>query len=234
MQKLRIVALASGVTLAAGIAVAIAGTPFGGDDMGTIPSDAPKGPVTKCESKVAKAAGKLVSAIIKCHGSRATGKFTDDTGEDACESTALAKFQATKTTGCAACTSLAVLAAGIEQAVDSNNNAVACDSSGTPAGGDDTGFIPSDAPKGPETKCEIGVGKSVGKLVASIIKCHISRAAGKLADDTAENACETTAISKFSTTKTDGCPACLNLGNIATTTETNSDGVLNGVVWCGS
>src|SRR5262249_35258323 len=120
MQKLRIVALASGVTLAAGIAVAIAGTPFGGDDMGTIPSDAPKGPVTKCESKVAKAAGKLVSAIIKCHGSRATGKFTDDTGEDACESTALAKFQATKTTGCAACTSLAVLAAGIEQAVDSN------------------------------------------------------------------------------------------------------------------
>ena len=40
----RIVALSTGVALAAGIAVAIAGTPFGGDDTGTIPSDAPKGP----------------------------------------------------------------------------------------------------------------------------------------------------------------------------------------------
>ena len=47
MRRFRIVALSSGVALAASIAVAIAGTPFGGDDSGTIPSDAPKGPTTK-------------------------------------------------------------------------------------------------------------------------------------------------------------------------------------------
>ena len=47
MTRFRIVALSTGVAFAASIAVAIAGTPFGGDDLGTIPSDAPKGPVTK-------------------------------------------------------------------------------------------------------------------------------------------------------------------------------------------
>jgi hypothetical protein len=35
----------------------MAGTPFGGDDLGTIPSDSPKGPVTKCESGAAKGEG---------------------------------------------------------------------------------------------------------------------------------------------------------------------------------
>jgi hypothetical protein len=33
------------------------------------------------------------------------------------------------------------------------------------------------------TKCEGGVGKAVGKLVGSIVKCHIRRARGKLTDD---------------------------------------------------
>ena len=47
MTRFRIVVVSGGVALAASIAVAIAGTPFGGDDLGTIPSDAPKGPVTK-------------------------------------------------------------------------------------------------------------------------------------------------------------------------------------------
>jgi hypothetical protein len=38
------VALSSVLALAAGIAVAIAGTPFGGDDSVAIPSDAPQRP----------------------------------------------------------------------------------------------------------------------------------------------------------------------------------------------
>jgi hypothetical protein len=79
--------------------VAVAGTPFGGDDLGTIPTDSPKGVVTKCESGVAKAASKLVGSILKCHTARARGKLADETAEDACETTARTKFGATKTAG---------------------------------------------------------------------------------------------------------------------------------------
>jgi hypothetical protein len=156
--------------------VAVAGTPFGGDDLGTIPTDSPKGPVTKCESRVAKAASKLAGSILKCHTARARGKLANEAAEDACEGTALTTFGATKTAGCATCTNLTTLGKAIEVALDSHNNKVACTTTGTPFGGDDTGNIPADAPKGPVTKCEGGVGKAVGKLVGSIGKCHISRA----------------------------------------------------------
>ena len=234
-----VLALSSGVVLAAGVSVAIAGTPFGGDDLGTIPSDAPKGPVTKCETGVAKAAGKLVGAAIKCHTSRASGKLADDTAEDTCETAAVTKFAATKTAGCAACTGgmtgLTALGNAIVANLDTNNNKVACTATGTPFGGDDTGNIPADAPKGPVTKCEGLVGKGVSKLVGSIIKCHGSRVAGKLADDSAENTCETTAKTKFGTTKTAGCDACLgSLSALADFVEGQADGALNAIVWCGS
>ena len=97
----------------------MAGTPFGGDDMGTIPCDAPKGPVTKCESGVAKAAGKLVGAILKCHASRASGKLADDSAEDTCEGAAKTKFEATKVTGCDPCIgSLSDLADFVEGQAD--------------------------------------------------------------------------------------------------------------------
>jgi hypothetical protein len=231
----RITLLTAVVLGAFGVGRVMAGMPFGGDDMGTIPSDSPKGPVTKCESGVAKAASKLAGAILKCHASRAIGKLADDAAENTCEMTAITKFEATKIAGCAPCTNLSVLGPGIELTLDSNNSKVACDTTGTPYGGDDTGFIPADAPKGPETKCENGVGKAVGKLVGSIVKCHISRANGKFADDAAEDACEATAKTKFGTTKTAGCPACLgSLSALADFVETQADGELNGLVWCGS
>jgi hypothetical protein len=234
MKKTTMVAALVFVGLGAG--VAMAGTPFGGDDLGTISSSKT---VNKCEGGVSKAAGKLVGAVIKCHASRATGKLADDTAEDACETTAITKFAATKTTGCAACTGGMTGLSGFGTAVvanlDTNNNKVACDPTGTPYGGDDSGFIPSDAPKGAETKCENGVGKAVGKLVGSMIKCHISRSTGKLADDTAEDACEGTAKTKFGTTKTAGCPACVgSLSALADFVESQVDGALNAVVWCGS
>ena len=136
MRHYRIAAFAAGVALAAGVTVAIAGTPFGGDDLGTIPSDAPKGPVTKCETGVAKAAGKLVGAVVKCHASRASGKLADDTAEDTCETAAVTKFAATKTAGCAACTGgmtgLTALGNAIVANLDTNNNKVACTATGTP------------------------------------------------------------------------------------------------------
>jgi hypothetical protein len=198
-------------------------TPFGGDDAGFIPPDAPKGPIAKCENGVAKAGGKLVAAILKCHASRVSGKFADDAAEDACEQTARAKFAATKTTGCAPCTG--VLTGGtIEPLVDGANSAVYCTATGTPFGGDDAGNIPPDAPKGPLTKCANGVAKATGKLVGTILKCHIGRVSGKLADDTAEETCETTAKMTFTTkTKTTGCDSCVNLTTLAGLAEVGAD-----------
>src|SRR5215470_3017724 len=61
---------------------------------------------------------------------------------------------------------------------------------GTPFGGDDTGFLPPGGSKGAVGKCEAAISKAASKAVACISKCHDSRASGKLADDTDEDACE--------------------------------------------
>src|SRR6516225_7744057 len=91
----------------------------------------------------------------------------------------------------------------------------------TPFGGDDTGFIPPAT----DAKCEAGAAKAQGKLIACILKCHASRASGKLADDTAEDSCEKTLVGKScaalfagAIAKLKGCPACINgttMGNLA-------------------
>ena len=189
--------------------------------------------ITKCEGTVGKGVAKLVGAILKCHAGRATGKYADDSAEDACEGTGITKFETTKTTGCGACTNLASIAGAVEGLVDGNNNKVYCTSTGTPFGGDDAGNIPADAPKGPITKCEDTVGKGVGKLVTGIIKCHAGRATGKYADDSAEDACEATAITKFEKTKTTTCDPCTNLPSLASFVESTTDGA-NGLVYCAS
>jgi hypothetical protein len=90
-------------------------------------------------------------------------------------------------------------------------------------------------------KCESGAAKAEGKLIACIMKCHASRASGKLADDTAENSCEnglavkscaasfTLAISKLS-----GCPACINgttMASLAGLTESLID-ANNFTIYC--
>ena len=210
------VILGSALALVLGAGAIMAATPFGADDSGFIPPDAPKGPITKCEVSVGKTVGKEVASIIKCHGSRAVGKLADNTAEDTCESSAITKLGAKPPTGCAPCTNFAGTLSGVAALTDANNNLVWCDNTGTAFGGDDTGFIPTDAPKGKATKCSLTVSKGVGKLVAAIGKCHASRAVGKLADDTAEDACESAAVTKFGTTKTTGCPACVNVGTIGT------------------
>src|SRR5262249_36709426 len=162
---IRKVAIATGFALVLAVSATMAGTPFGGDDTGTISSNAA---VNKCESGVGKGVAKLVGGIIKCHAARVAGKTTDDTGEDLCEAAAVTKFTTkTKTTNCTGCTNLAGIAVAVEGLVDGNNNKVYC-SAGTPFGGDDTGNIPTDAPKGPVSKCDGKVGKAVGKLVGGI------------------------------------------------------------------
>ena len=49
-------------------------TPFGGDDTGFIPPA--KSTTAKCEAGAGKAADKLIACILKCHASRASGKYT--------------------------------------------------------------------------------------------------------------------------------------------------------------
>ena len=109
-------------------------TPFGGDDTGFIlPA---KSPSAKCEAGAAKAEGKLIACIDKCHASRASGKLADDTAEDSCEKTlagksCAAKFTASiaKLSGCPSCingTTMANLAGLIESTLDGNNSAIYC------------------------------------------------------------------------------------------------------------
>ncbi len=223
-MKRVVIAAAVGIVLG-GSALLVAQTPFGGDDTGLAPPDKA---TRKCEDGVAKSTGKLVASLIKCHIALADGKITDD---EACESAAASKFTSkTKTTGCHSCTNLSSIATTVTSIVDANNNAAYCAGS-TPFGGDDTGNVPPDKATG---KCEDGVAKGAGKLAAAIIGCHIKRADGKLADDTAEDACETAANTKFTTkTKTTGCGGCTNLGNIATTVETQADAG-NQLAYCAS
>jgi hypothetical protein len=206
--------------------------PWGGDDTGFLPT--PKSALEKCETRIAKANAKLVSAIVKCHGSRITGKLASDAAEDTCESTAIGKFTGkTKTTGCAPCTNLGNIAAAIEVSADSAVGAVLC-GSGTPMGGDDAGHIPSDSPKGPLTKCAVKVNKATGVLAGAIVKCHTLRAHGKITDEAGEETCENTAISKFtSKTKTTGCDGCVTLANVSSRTHSAVDSG-NGLAYCQS
>jgi hypothetical protein len=108
-----------------------------------------------------------------------------------------------------------------------------------PFGGDDTGFIPP--AKSAIAKCEAGASKAAAKLVTCIAKCHDSRAAGKLADDTAEDSCEKTLAGKscaakftLAISKLSGCPACINgttMANLAGLAEAVLD-ANNGTVYC--
>jgi len=62
--------------------VALAQTPWGGDDDGFIP---PNKTAASCENAIAKALAKAVVCVAKCHQARATGKIADEAGEESCE-----------------------------------------------------------------------------------------------------------------------------------------------------
>jgi hypothetical protein len=250
MKQLTIAAVSAGAVLAVGVTVALAGTPFGGDDTGTIPDPTHKATL-KCEESIGKAVGKAVGCIGKCTASRSSGKFTDDTAEDNCEknlagksclekfTATVTKAQAKDTSGLCNCISGPGVATVIEFDLDSMNNAVYCDTtSGTPFGGDDTGDLP--VAKSAVAKCEDTVNKLVGKAAACIIKCHASRASGKLTDDTAEDNCEKnlagkSCLEKFqaSVAKLTGCPSCINAASLANTVETTLD-TSNNLTYCAS
>jgi hypothetical protein len=129
-------AIADGIENAVDIASAsiycASGTSFGGDDSGSIPSDAPNGLITGCENGVAKSSGDLANAIITCHIDRAAAKV-DLAGEESCEQTAIAAFTSTPGlgVGCDVCTSLAGVGSIVEQAIDASNGLAFCAPSGS-------------------------------------------------------------------------------------------------------
>jgi hypothetical protein len=99
--------------------------PFGDSDTGFLPPA--RSALLKCENGIAKATAKLMSALVKCHIARASGKTTDDVGEDGCETAAVGKFIAkTKTVGCGSCTDLSAIAQTIQGVIDSNNGLAYC------------------------------------------------------------------------------------------------------------
>ena len=95
-KRVMLIAVVAG-TLAGG--VALAQTPFGGDDEGFVP---PSKRAAKCENAIAKALAKSIVCIAKCHQARAEGKLADEAAEDNCASnvgrraSCKSKFNATR------------------------------------------------------------------------------------------------------------------------------------------
>jgi hypothetical protein len=249
--RMTLAGLAAAVLVSGGIAVA--GTPFGGDDLGFIP---PNKDVAKCENSVGKSAAKAAACVLGCHKKRAKGQLADETAEDNCENNLPAaadcqgKYDAVTGNSskinalCPACLSPAArggLFTLVENLIDSNNNKIYCAGT-TPWGGDDTGFLPPD--KDTE-KCEDGVGKAAAKAIACITKCHKGRASGKFANDTEEDACESGATPSSCKGKWDtamgklNCASvpCLDTGGERDALFTFIEGQVdtaNGVVYCAS
>jgi hypothetical protein len=153
---------------------AFAGTPFGGDHTGFVPPDAA---TYTCESKASLANAKLRYAIGKCHTDLAAQRFKgSNANDDGCETAAKAKFDATinKLEACPACltANVAGMADDVETELDGNLDDFYCEGS-TPFGGDDAGFVPSDAAI---LKCESAVLKNVQKYLACLQKCHRKKA----------------------------------------------------------
>jgi hypothetical protein len=246
-MMIRALALIGGLVATVAVGRAMATTPFGGDDTGFIP---PTKDIAKCEDSVGKSAAKAAACVLGCHKKRADGKLATEVDEDNCENNLPAaadcqgKYDAVTSNSskinalCPAClnsTNRANFFGAVEALIDANNNKIYC--AGTTAwGGDDTGFIPPDKDA---AKCEDGLGKATAKAIACIAKCHKARADGKLADDSAEDACENGASPSSCKGKFDKstgnltCPVCVDKLGLFAFIETTLDGV-NGTVYCSS
>ena len=86
--------------------------------------------------------------------------------------------------------------------------------SGTPFGGDESGWAPPDVPSGPTTRCETSVVKNLSRFSDCTSKCHIRLALEKFAPG-GEESCEGDCLSKYDKQasvilgKPGGCPPCL-------------------------
>ena len=193
----------------------------------------------KCESSVTKNAAKLTLAVSICHD-KATdagvkGKTFD---EEACETAARGKYDAANAKlTCPSCIDSGTIRDSVESRLDTAANAaIYCDNtSGTPFGGDDSGFVPAN--KDAE-KCQNLTTKQLALLVGTVSKCHNKMAAQALKGVSFdEEACESAAVSKFNafTAKLTNCPTCLStlLGTLGQSTADGLDAAL-GTTYCAS
>jgi hypothetical protein len=107
-----------------------------------------------------------------------------------------------------------------------------------------TGLLP--VAKSATATCEDGINKLVGKAAACIIKCHNSRASGKLADDAAEETCEksnagksclekfTAGVTTAQSKDTSGGCNCVNVTTLANAIESLLDIDINLLTYCAS
>ena len=224
------------VTLAAAPALA---TPFGGDDgTANVPADAG---ALKYEGKVGNLLAKFQKCVMKCHVNRATLKVPDDvngdTTEDGCEAACALKYD-TKATALgtppdgASCVNTISIRQLWVATLDAQSSQIFCEGTTPVAPGDDTLKIPDDSAF---LSCEKKLASIVAKLLKCQAKCHLSRAKGKLADDTAEESCENdvcvTAKYNAATAKLVGCPGCLDFATLASNTLANGDNNA-GFVYC--
>ncbi len=114
------------------------------------------------------------------------------------------------------------------------NVAIGLAMAGVPFGGDDTGQIPSSASA---LHCENGIAKALGRAVVCNGKCTVKEADGKLADDAAEDACESSCLEGLSAavmklqTKAAGACDCVDAGALFATIESDFDS-RNNLVYC--
>ncbi len=219
----------------------LAATPFGGDVKGFLPT--PKTPIAKCQGKTTKNVGKLVKCLAKCHVARVTGKLPDATAQEACESnnagkSCREKFTASQArlTGCPVCLGTSEFIGGRMERLVDHGNALAYCGDGVPFGGEDTGDLPSDAPKGPTAKCANKIEVSVvAKAFEGMGKCHAKRADGILADPNEESQCEFDAFYLKTGSVFDGCDSCIyesgHRDAVADYIRASSDD-LNGAIYC--
>jgi hypothetical protein len=117
-----------------------AGTPFGGDDAGNVPSTQP---ILKCEDGIGKCVPKLVKGYIKCHQSAAKAFLSNKAfDEEACEqgpipgkpgkaaveafNTCVGKVQAKG--GCQGCEDIAGILSLTDAQLDGANGLIYCSS----------------------------------------------------------------------------------------------------------
>jgi hypothetical protein len=102
------------------------GTPQDPPNTGFVPID---GVEAKCEDCAAKNAGKLTTAIAKCHIKAADRCFKNKANdEEACEDAAQSKYgEATqKCLGCSSCVDFPAIGALVETLLDGNNGQAYC------------------------------------------------------------------------------------------------------------
>jgi len=101
---------------------------------------------------------------------------------------------------------IAALVIGVSMLVAASVGAVHFDEFG--------GVVPKD---NKTARCEFKAAGQVGKAIKGFTKCHIKRALGRLADDTAEDACEKGVADTYNkNVRGAGCPDCIG----STTGET--------------